>query len=203
MAELSEQSVHASSYGKDIRGIFRALWAGTIDIEQAFAIMQDTVRIGLTRAFSAGTAMCDVKPAEWSPEERLELSNAIYTDQGYIFPVLEEIEAGSKANGGKWGQWASRAVIWVQRYNAVRELAKSLACANYKATWVYGATEDHCADCSRVVGRTYRIATWDRYGWKPGSKALACGGWRCDCRRVRTDAPVTPGRPPRLSGGGA
>lgn len=200
--ELQEQSSYAASYGRDIRGIFRGLWAGTHDIDYAFGLMQDTVRIGLTRAFAEGTAVCGIVPAEWSPGEKLALANAIYTEQGYIFPVLEEIVAGSKANGGKWATWASRSVAWVQRYNSVREIAKSMACANQKATWVYGDTKDHCADCSRVVGRTYRIETWDRYGWVPGSNALACKGFRCDCRRMPTDAPVTPGRPPRLSGGG-
>lgn len=63
-----------------------------------------------------------------------------------------------------------------------------------------GLVVHNCDDCLNLHGRVYRASVWDRYGIAPQSPQLACGGWRCGCRFVVTDDPVTPGRPPNIGG---
>lgn len=198
-AELQEQSRSAANYHNVIRSAVRGLWLGALDYDQFFQAMESAIRLGIPRAWYEGAKECGVQPSELTPEERLGIEQAVYEQYNYIVGFADAIEAGSKANGGKLAPLLSRAEMWIGRYNQTKEKAKSMACADRKAMWVYGDTIQHCEDCSRVVGRTYRLSTWDRYGWIPGSNELACGGWRCKCSRVPTDAPCTPGRPPKLS----
>lgn len=198
---LEEQSRHAESYRRNIRAAVRGLWLGAMDFNQFYSAMEAVIRIGIPQAWHEGAAECGIKPSELKPEEKLEIEGAIFDEFNYIFGFAEAIESGSKENGGKLGPLMNRADLWVNRYNQIREKAKGLACADHKAKWVYGDTVQHCEDCSRVVGRVYRLSTWDKYGWIPGSRELACGGWRCKCQRMPTDEPCTPGRPPNLSGG--
>ena len=200
MVELQEQSRGASNYHNAIRSAVRGLWVGALDFDQFFQAMESAIRLGIPNAWYEGAKECGVLPSELTPEERLGIEQAIYEQYNYVMGFADAIEAGSKANGGKLSPLLSRAEMWVGRYGQTKEKAKSVACADRKAQWVYGDTIEHCDDCSRVVGRVYRLSTWDRYGWIPGSHELACGGWRCKCSRVPTDAPYTPGRPPRLSG---
>jgi hypothetical protein len=196
---FEEQSRQADSYRRNIRAAVRALWLGAMDIDQFFSAMDSIIRIGIPQAWYEGAAECGVKPNELRPEERIEIERAIASELNYVIGFGDAIEAGNKASGGKLTPLMMRADLWVNRFNQVKERGKGMACADQKAKWVYGDTIDHCDDCSRAVGRVYRLSTWEKYGWVPGSKELACGGWRCKCQRVPTDEPCTPGRPPILS----
>ena len=198
--ELQEQSRGASNYRNAVRAATRGFWSGALDYDQFAQALESAIRLGIPQAWHEGSKECGVLPSELSPEERLEMQGVIWDEYNYINGFALAIEAGSKANGGKLGPLMSRAEMWIGRYGQTKEKAKSMACADRKAVWIYGDTIEHCQDCSRVVGRVYRISTWDRYGWIPGSNDLACGGWRCKCQRVPTDEPCTPGRPPKLSG---
>lgn len=198
--ELQEQSRGAANYRNAIRAAVRALWLGAMDFDQFFQAMESAIRVGITQAWYDGAKECGITPSELKPEERIGIEQAIFDQYSYVMGFGDAIEAGSKANGGKLSPLMSRAEMWISRYSQTAEKAKSMACADQKAIWIYGDTIQHCTDCSRVVGRTYRLSTWDKYGWIPGSSELACGGWRCKCQRVPTDAPCTPGRPPKLSG---
>ena len=200
-SELQEQSSRASSYGRDIRGIFRALWAATIDAEMAFDLMNDTVWIGLTRAFTEGTAQCGVVPAEWTPAEKDALRDAIYNEQGRIWPALMFVEINSKANGGKLGPVTARAQVWVNRYRDVANMAKVMACADKKLEWVLGPTKKHCSSCIRLAGKIKRGSTWDRRGIRPQNPPnpmLECQGYNCLCDLRVTNLHLSPGPLPRL-----
>jgi len=200
-AELQEQSRGESDYAASLRATFRALWLDLVSYDAFFQAMMVAIRRGLTQAFADGAKECGVLPEEFTPVERMELEQRVFDQYNYIGGLAEFIASHSKAQGGKWGAMSARVPLWANRYREAREKAKGMACADKKAQWIYGDTIEHCKDCSRVVGRVYRLSTWDKYGWIPGSHELACGGWRCKCQRVPTDAPCTPGRPPSLSGG--
>jgi hypothetical protein len=55
--------------------------------------------------------------------------------------------------------------------------------------WRMGSTRDHCRHCFGLNGATLTIFEWNQLGIRPQSRALECGGYRCDCERVPTDAP--------------
>ena len=199
--ELQEQSSYAASSGRDVRGIFRALWAGTSDAEFALDLMNDTVRLGLTRAFVEGTALCGIAPTEWSPEEKDALRDAIYNEQSRIWPALMFAEENSKANGGKWGTTAARAAVWVNRYRDVANMAKVMACADKKLEWVLGPTKEKCSSCLKLAGKIKRASYWDRMGIRPQNPpnpVLECQGYNCLCDFRVTDLHMSPGPLPRL-----
>ena len=201
MTELQEQSSRAASYGRDIRGIFRALWNGTIDAEMALDLMNDTVRIGLTRAFTEGTAQCGIQPIEWSQLEKDALRDAIYNEQSRIWSVLMFVEQNSKANGGKLGPVTARAALWVNRYRDVANMAKVIACADKKLEWVLGHTKKHCSSCIKLAGKVKRGSTWDRLSIRPQNPPnplLECQGYNCLCDLRVTDLHLSPGSLPRL-----
>lgn len=192
----------SADFGRSIRAAARILWKDPTDLVGFVDALESAITIGYERAWKEGAAACGVLPGDRTPEEVQELRRFIHVAQTSILSLSQFIADNSQPNGGLWRDLQSRLDIWIKRYNEVRERAKGMACANRKAEWFYGDTIDHCTDCSKVVGRVYRLSIWDKYGWIPGSRALDCGGWRCDCRRRPTDKPVTPGRPPSLSGGG-
>lgn len=51
--------------------------------------------------------------------------------------------------------------------------------------WVYGDTE-HCDDCARLNGQTHRYSEWYSRNWLPQSDKLACHGFLCKCRLIKT-----------------
>jgi hypothetical protein len=113
----------------------------------------------------------------------------------------DQIISADRDSGTLLRRHYNRARLWVNRYNAVRAEAQAIVCSDQKLTWRLGDTEEHCEDCLNYQGRTYRASTWNRYGIRPQSFELACGGWNCDCRFEPTDAPVSAGRPPGMTGG--
>lgn len=59
--------------------------------------------------------------------------------------------------------------------------------------WVLGDTEEHCIDCLRLNGQKHRLKDWMRRNLIPQSDTLACGGWHCDCKLVKTTGKVAGG----------
>jgi hypothetical protein len=192
--------VSIAQYRSALRSAARGLWGGVFDYAWFADAMMVAIDQGMMRAFVEGTEACGIKKAEWTFEERMAQRRAMFEQYMHIGSLGEFIQQNTKATGGKWGAVANRVEVWVQRYNEVKERAQSMACADYPAIWNFGKTEKHCDDCAYAAGRVYRLSTWDRYGYIPGSSALACGGWRCDCSREQTKERVTPGRPRALRG---
>jgi hypothetical protein len=202
--EMAKESVLEKSmleFGRSVRAAARAIWRGEEGAYYFFVETLDAaVERGYERAWREGARMCGILPQDRTPEEQAELARYISIARSRIIPLADYVQEHSRANGHLWRELQPRLDIWIQRYNEVREVAKGMSCADSKAIWIYGDTIEHCDDCSHVVGKVYRLSVWDKYGWVPGSRALACGGWRCDCKREPTTRPVTPGRPPSLKG---
>lgn len=198
--DLAESSGRSAQYARDIRGTAHALWAGTVDIGQAFDIMYDTVRIGLTRAWHEGAMDCGIQASELTPEEITQLTQVIASEQSRVFPFLEWAKERDKASGGKRGVVTARANMWGLRYDDVATRARLLACADQKLEWVQGPTSDQCPTCSRMNGKVKRASQWERNGVHPRAPynpTIQCHGWRCLCELVPTDKPLSRGPLPR------
>lgn len=121
---------------------------------------------------------------------------------------MNAIIEGSEANGGSLTPLLMRVEMWVNDLGRIRQKAQNMACADQKAEWLIGPTEQHCPTCSFYAGKVYRRSVWIKYleplGLLPRTKGpesgLACGGWQCLCDLVNTNKPVTPGRPPIWKG---
>jgi hypothetical protein len=87
----------------------------------------------------------------------------------------------------------ARAQLWANRYNEGYNdaQAKIALLMGGKLVWRLGATEEHCDTCSKLDGIVDYAVEWERSGLRPQNapnNALTCGGWRCDCSLLPTDA---------------
>lgn len=196
-------SAGSVNYRNGIRAAIRGLWTGALFYDNFFQAMMTTIRNGLTAAWQEGSAACGIAPAEYTLEERIALEQAIVREYQYIGGLGHDVEANSKANGGKLTPLLNRGNMWINRYNDVVNHAKQAACKNQKLRWVLHLirmTKDPCVDCLRLNGRVYRASTWNKWGIRPQSSDLACSGIQCGCGFEVTDEPANKGRPPKLSG---
>lgn len=99
----------------------------------------------------------------------------------------------------QWSKVNARMETWFNSYNAVVTQARQMAAGDRPMEWVLGPTE-HCRDCLNYAGRVYRASTWGKWNVYPQHMSLACHGFRCQCRLMVTSSPLTPGRPPRMTG---
>jgi hypothetical protein len=191
-----------AQYRTSIRSAVRGLWAGETSRGEFEGAMTATIERRLSQAWTEGLAACGFTPEEATPADREVRTQAIDENIGYIVGFADAIEAGSRANGGKLDTLYSRAEMWVTGYGRTKTQTQLVACADQKFRWRWNPNKEHCDDCRNLNGRVYRASVWASYGVMPRSRELQCGGWRCGCNLEKTDAPVTPGRPPELRGPG-
>lgn len=174
----------ATNYRNGIRSAVRGYWVGALDFYQFYDGMEAAIRNGLTLAQYEGAKACGILPAELSPTERAALAQAIANEIGHIDGFAIEIEAGSKANGGKLGPLHAKAERWILRYKDVANQAKVSACKDQKLMWVHqalGATKEPCGTCKdKLNGKVKRASYWQRVGVRPQNPPnsyLECEGW--------------------------
>jgi hypothetical protein len=190
-------------YRKSVFAQVRGLLLGHFDQFTFIDGMLSAMERGFERAWQEGASECGIGPDERTVEENDALNTMIFAQAAFLPGFAAEItatrsqllEAGSGLVFG--GALLSRATMWANRYNDVRNQAHTLACQDSKMEWVLGPTE-HCSSCSRLAGKVKRGSAWARSGVRPQSRELECGGFNCQCRLQETNAPATPGPLPRL-----
>jgi hypothetical protein len=189
-----------AAFRKAVSFAVRGLWNGQYSIFNFVDNMYSAIRINYELAWREGALACGIKPEERTDEEKLELARLIGDNLQYVQGFGEYILAHNRASGAKLESLLPRIDAWSSRYLMVQTVAREMACKDQKEKWLRGNTEKPCVDCLRLHGRVYRNSMWAKYGIEPHSPKLACFGVNCDCSRVPTDEPVTPGRPPSLVG---
>lgn len=185
-------SATESNFKASIRAAVRGLWSGVFTYSDFYAQMDSAIRNLLPHAFHDGARECGIKPEELTDEEKITIDRFVFDQLRYIDGFATDIEKKSKANGGKLTPLLSRVDIWVTRYAELRNMGKSMACANQKMEWVLGPTKDHCKSCQRLAGKVKRASQWQAHVL-PQSHDLECGGWRCQCELQPTDKPMSRG----------
>jgi hypothetical protein len=184
-----------------VRAAARGLWTGALDFLFFYQSMVSSLNRGYRMAWAEGMAECGLTLTDMTPSEQAALQQEIIRDTAFISGFGDYIMMGQRGTA-KLSRTMTRAELWVNRYNAIRHLAQSMACADQKLKWVLGPTRDHCEDCSKYAGRVHRASIWAKYATLPQSRDLECKGFRCQCQLVPTTEPALPGRPPAPTGGG-
>jgi len=196
MANLTEESRAQRDYHRGIRAAFRGFWVGVFDADAFIDTMVHTIRRGLRRAWTEGMKACGLKIEEISPSEQAKLEQIIAQEYMHLLSVAAWLDGQTKAQGKKLAPLLSRADLWINRYNEVVSIAKTMACGDKKFKWILGPTE-HCKSCAGFHGRVYRGSVWAANGAHPQSRLLCCRGYRCQCQLVPTTDKITPGRFPK------
>lgn len=185
-----------SAFRNSIRSSVRGLWSGALSASQFRSAMQSAIKRNLTNAWTEGARDCGISADELSEDETKALAEFIAEQIGYISGFASAIREGDKVSKGKLQPLFDRSDMWINRYADARERAKSLACGNKKLEWQVGPTE-HCRDCLSYNGKVYRANMWGEI--RPQSSCLACGGFRCQCKRQVTDKRASRGKPKPMS----
>ena len=152
-------------------------------------------------AFSEGMAECGVLPEERTEKERKALVDRIKQELSHVGAFMDAVYEGRKGseNERPLPQFFQRAEMWVSRYTELRDLGKTMACADRKMMWVWHPEKEHCDSCRRLNTKVKRASQWEAaraQGIYPKSPALKCGGYRCGCELVLTDEPMSKGKLP-------
>lgn len=199
--QSSKAAYSQADYARGIRSAVRGFWSGNLDYFGFYDAMYATIDRGLTLAYHEGAQQCGILPSELTIDEIRDLRFNILEQINYLAGFADDIELNSKKNGGKLTPLLTRAQLWVNRYNSVRNQAQVSACKDQKLMWELGATEQHCRTCFALNGKVKRASVWKRAGVRPQNAPnplLECEGWKCDCRYIVTDSPITPGPLPSL-----
>jgi hypothetical protein len=184
-------------YRLNIRSAVRSLWNGNIDYYTFMDNMSLAIERGFTQAWYEGARIYGVSPSELTDEEHLRLTDEVNHEREFVRNLGQAINTNPKVFGGKLQPLFSRAELWVSGYNRIRILGSSYAAKDQKQGWRLGPTKEHCSSCLKYNGRVYRASTWRKYNIQPRSYSLECKGYHCFCEFYPTNAPATPGYPPR------
>lgn len=188
-----------STFQSSILASCRGAWTGELDALSAADSLFSTVGRGFEAAFREGQKECGILPADRTEEESATLTRLIGDSYQHVGRLVEWIVQHNKASGAPWEMIKSRAALWTNRHEEVKNTAMALACKNSKLLWRIDGGE-HCRSCLKLNGRVHRASVWAAHNIAPRmiTHALKCGGYHCKCSWVETDLPATRGRFPNL-----
>jgi hypothetical protein len=176
-------------------------YRGDIDAFEFISVMLALVEDQLTRAWNEGMRELELDPKlDMKPEWEVVLAQKIGEQEEYILPLAEAIEKARGA-GTPIDPLYARVDLWANRYNDVKNLAKTTCGSDQKLVWRLGRTELHCGTCATLDGVVAYTTEWRDSGYKPQNAPnplLECGGWRCDCSLVPTKKYRTRGGIPKI-----
>lgn len=194
-----------AGYRAALRAAGRGFWAGTFSYDEFIDAFVTAIDVHFPRAWGEGMKAVGLSyPEDATLEERNALDKLRINEKSYIDGFANAIEAASKANGGKLADVYARIEKWVVRYNGIKSQAMQMASNDPKLMFVRSAA-DSCDDCIRLDGQVRRASVWRKLNIRPQSPRLACmkkakGVPVCKCKFLPTEAPVTRGKMPTLSG---
>lgn len=184
----------------EMRNIIRGVVQGVFSEASAVQSTDSVVRRQLTQAAMKGIERGGLLRGDLTQAEITKLQNIIFNEQDYVVGLVKAAVAEGRKDEPRPQALFSRVDMWVNRYKMVEDTFFTMAAADKKLKWLIGDTKESCIDCTNYNGRVYRGTVWDRYDIEVKMWDLTCRGGHCDCRKVVTDEPVTPGRPPSPRG---
>ena len=143
-----------------------------------------------------GGGQADIEPdyTQIPPEAIDELQREIETS------ILAAGSLGGEIMAGRYedrrGTLTSRLAMWAATALSIYALGQLYRVdGETRMTWAFGPTVEHCADCKNLNGQVHTVNEWLAFfqatGKRPGSRALACGGWQCLCGMHETSEPAS------------
>lgn len=181
-----------------IRKQVRDLWDKSITIQLFVFRMRLVIAEDFENAWTEGAKSVGISPSERTPEEQAVLNQMTAENISHL-PGFALFIFINQRGVGKLATVYNRAVLWINRYNEVRNRAIQMSGENKKLIWTVGPTE-HCVDCIRLNGKVKRASQWKAANIAPQSKLLNCWGGHCQCKLDKTNRPMSKGPLPKLVG---
>lgn len=187
-------------YRDSLRAAARGLWIPVLsaaEFKDSFGLSLDKY---LKQAFDEGMARYDLMPEDYTDEDIQVMQDFLTNQYGFLDGLTDFIVAHSKPFGGSLESVLTRVELWANRYDEIRDIARTRAGADEKQEWRMGATGEHCSSCYALAGWVKRGSYWDKFyqdtGLRPRSEKLECHGYRCLCTLQPTRKAMSKGRPP-------
>ena len=179
----------------------RALWDWTqrfynnkVDVSAFLDKFIGLVEDQLRRAWNEGMRNVGLDPArDMLPLYQAHLQKIIDAEFNQVLDFAGAIEK-ARQEGKPVEPLRARVQLWSNRYQNVVNEAMAVCKPGERYEWVYGDTKKHCSSCARLAGTVATGDMWRMSGvmpQNPPNAKLECGGWRCRCRLVRTDRPLS------------
>jgi hypothetical protein len=181
-------------YRSALNAAARGLWRGELDLIAFSEAMFVSLDRHLRNAWLEGAAKVDIRPDELTPEEELAIAEQISIHRSRVLALADFISV----EGRTWGQIQNRLKMWLNRYQGIHDQAMAMARTDLKLQWLWNPMKEHCQSCRKLHGKVYRTSVWRTLDIYPKSPRLACGGYRCGCRRVLSNLPISRGRRPSI-----
>lgn len=176
-------------------------YRGDIDAFEFIDVMIALVEDQLRRAWNEGMRAMGLDPKkDMLPEWEEILAQEIGKQLNFVLQYAEDIEKARAEESGVDALY-SRIEMWVNRFNEVVNLAKTVVGGKEKLVWRLGRTEQHCITCYTLNNVVAYAEEWRASGYKPQNAPnpmLECGGWRCDCSLIPTKKYRTRGGIPEI-----
>jgi len=184
---ISYKQFDTTEYQDEIARLMKQVGNGEITNDQFTQRMETMVSNEVTNAYINASGKTELTADDLAIIEA-KISQNLSAIPGLIDSVdlwiAEEVDDLLKRIGKRAELWGNDIEgVWNQGFLRGGNDDQPIA-------WQLGAT-DHCITCSILANLVATRKEWRDSGWYPKSSRLACGGWRCGCSFIETDAPLT------------
>lgn len=185
--EVSEKSLSSAvkKFRTSLRAITRSFFDGSATRKLFEQSIKDDIRVDAEFVFHEGMKEGGADPADMTDKEQAYLDAWIDNQLQYV-GGLADGAAEAKSDKKTQKAFFDRVDLWVDSMQTLGDTARAFAQSDQMGQWKLGATEEHCATCSRLAnGKPHRLSWYLQRGYIPrenGSATLDCHGFRCDCR---------------------
>jgi len=195
LADVADLIKTIAQFRRMLRRAVLLFWRGDDDLFSFIDRMIYAIDEQYRRAWREGMREINLDPArDMRPEWEGVLQARIEQEYNYVLDLAQAVESARNENKPVDPLY-SRVEIWVNRYNEVKDLAKTTCGADRRFVFRLGGAIDHCDTCQWLDGVVAFGSVWRDSGVMPQSPELICGGYHCQCRLEETDAPITDKQP--------
>lgn len=184
---LAAKAVAATrlDFENDFEALLDEARAGRVDRRRFPILMRSIIRRQSLKAYRDGLIDGGVADGALDDDDNAAWASLYADASNYVRDFWKSLFDGA---GISDAQAAQRPEMWWNKslqpfYTAGRASADK----NGAYEWVLGNTEVHCPHCLMLNGQVHRLRDYVKSGWLPQADKLACGGFQCDCKLVKSD----------------
>lgn len=169
-------------FESDFASMTKAALDGDMDRRRFAIVSRALLRKYGRKAYMDGLADGGVEADELDDDDTVSLTIWLAEQSSYLTDYADRIYKTdtNMTPDARAEAWGNKSLTGLYQQGVLN------ADANGLYSWVLGDTEEHCATCLAASSQQHRLKQWFASGIIPKSDALACHGYYCDCKLVKT-----------------
>ena len=168
-------------YTSDLADLISGGLSDEVSRRRAGTVMRALNAKYIRQAMKDGLEDGGIEDAILEGDDLSKANELIAEQSGYVTDFLDKLYSDNPGVNDVEARvilWANKALVPAYQAGLISADRDGL----YE--WVYGDTE-HCDTCLRLNGQKHRLHEWEDH-YMPQSEELDCGGWRCECKLVKS-----------------